>query len=138
VDFSPAVFFISPFSLYSSEERQSIMTSPGIPLPEKIPKRFYKYFKEESPSVRQVMNFFRAAGVAAEKKPREKRKREIVLKNIYTRMAEEDYPALKEMYLKGLTKEGYSIPGEPLKVHLYPFFFEEWVLDLIKKTEPTF
>ncbi len=50
-------------------------------------------------------------------------------------MAEEDFPSLKDLFLAGLTKEGYSVPGETLKVNLYPFFFEEWILELINKIE---
>lgn len=33
---------------------------------------------------------------------------------------------------KALTKEGYGQAGESLRINIYPFFFEEWVLDLMK------
>jgi hypothetical protein len=50
-------------------------------------------------------------------------------------MMEENFPSMKELFTKGLTKEGYSMPGESLKVHLYPFFFEEWVANLMSKAK---
>ncbi|MGA2915214.1 MAG: hypothetical protein ABSE89_04230 [Sedimentisphaerales bacterium] len=135
VDFSPAVFFITPLSLYSLQEKQSTMTNPDNPFPERIPARFGKYFKEEMPSVQRVSAFFRAAEVGDDKKLKVKGKRQAVLKTLYIRMTDEDFPSMKELFLKGLTKEGYSVPGESLKVHLYPFFFEEWVSDLMRKLE---
>ena len=51
-------------------------------------------------------------------------------------MIEEDFPDNKEHLMKSLSREGYSMPGEPLSINIYPFFFEEWVLDLMKKTKP--
>jgi hypothetical protein len=135
VDFSPAAFFVTPLSFYSPLEKQSAMTNPVNPFPEKIPARFGKYFKEEMPSARKVSAFFRAAEVGDDKKLKVKEKRQAVLKNLYIRMTEEDFPSMKELFLKGLTKEGYSVPGESLNVNLYPFFFEEWVSDLLKKSE---
>lgn len=135
VDFNPAVFFITPFSLYNPLEKQAILSNLDNPFPEKIPQRFFKYFKEDSPTVRRVLAFFRAAEIADDKKQRIKAKRQEILKTLYTRMTEEDFPSLKELFTKALSKEGYSMPGESLKVHLYPFFFEEWILDLMRKVE---
>jgi hypothetical protein len=136
VDFNPAVLFITPLLIYSPEEKELIMTNPDNPFPEKIPQRFGKYFEEkELPSVRQISAFFRAAEVENDKKLKKKRKRQAVLKKLYIRMMEENFPSMKELFTKGLTKEGYSMPGESLKVHLYPFFFEEWVANLMSKVE---
>lgn len=135
IDFSPAALFITPFSLYSPQEKHLILTNPDNLFPETIPARFGKYFKEEKPTVRRVLAYFRAAEVGDDKKLKAKEKRQAVLKTLYTRMTEEDFPSLKELFLKGLTKEGYSVPGELLKVHLYPFFFEEYVSNLMRKVD---
>lgn len=135
VDFSPAVFFINPFSHYSAEERETILTYRDKLFPDKIPQRFGKYFKEQLPSFKRLAVYFRAADVQDDKKLIKRKKRLRVLKKLCIKMIEEDFPANKEQLMKGLSKEGYSMPGEPLSINIYPFFFEEWVLDLIKKAE---
>ena len=135
VDFSPAVFFFTPFSLYSSQEKASMTLSQDELFPERIPQHFGKYFKEQLPSLKRLSVYFRAAEVRDDIRPAEIKKRQEVLKKLYIKMFEEDFPDKSEQLIKAMSKEGYDMPGEPLRINVYPFFFEEWVVDLMRKAE---
>jgi hypothetical protein len=135
VDFNPAVFFTSPFSLYSSEEKAYRAAYSDELFPERIPQRFGKYFAEQLPSFKRLSVYFRAAYVPDDIKLTERKKRQEVLKKLCIKMAKEDFPAQSEQLIKGLSKEGYAMPGESLRINIYPFFFEEWVSDLMRKVE---
>jgi hypothetical protein len=45
----------------------------------------------------------------------------------------DEFPERAEQLAKALTKEGYGQAGESLRINIFPFFFEECVLDLMKK-----
>jgi hypothetical protein len=135
VDFSPAVFFTSPFANYSTNEREQMAAYSDGLFPERIPQRFEKYFDEQLPSFKRLSVYFRAADVQDNTKPAKRKKRQDALKKLCIKMIKEDFPAQSEQMIKGLSKEGYAIPGESLQINIYPFFFEEWVSDLMRKAE---
>jgi hypothetical protein len=58
-----------------------------------------------------------------------------VLEKLCLKMNQEEFPDSKELFIDALSKKGFVFPGEILKHKVYPFFFEEWVLDLIKKAQ---
>jgi hypothetical protein len=130
IDYSPAVFFGSPFFHYSNEEAEE-----GALYPERIPKRFEKYFKGEKVSAEQVSRYFIAADVQENLRPQKKKERQKLLANLYAKIIADEFPKDKESLIKILSKEGCDLPGESLKLHAYPFFFEELTLDLIRKAE---
>jgi len=66
---------------------------------------------------------------------RKRKKRLEKLKKLYAQILAKEFPEDKDHLAQALSKEGCALPGESLKLNVYPFFFEEWILDLIKKAE---
>lgn len=134
INFSPAVFFGDPFLYYSDQEIQEMVIEHNF-RPEKISQQFEKYFKGDLPTVEHVRKYFRAAGKQGDEKIKEKTERQKLLNKLVTKMILDEFPDDRELVLKALSKEGLSIPGEILQCNIYPFFFEEWVLDLFEKAQ---
>jgi hypothetical protein len=134
VDYNPALLFGSPFFSYGYDETYD-ETQEGALYPERIPKRLEKYFKGERITIERVGRYFSAADVQGDLRPRKKKERQKLLENLYSKILAEEFPEDKERLIKALSKEGCDLPGESLKLHAYPFYFEELTLDLIKKAE---
>ena len=58
----------------------------------------------------------------------------IALKEFYTKRIRKEFSDHQTKFLKSLTKQGCHLTGEALGFNLYPFYFEEWVMDLVNKT----
>jgi hypothetical protein len=127
LDYSPAVFFANPFLYYTHEELLDLAMYHDNALPEKIPQRLEKFFKPGIP-VKTVYDFFRAPGEPDDKK----KKRLGKLKDIYLKIVTQDFPNDVERLKTALSKQGCDFPGETLKLNTYPFYFEEWISDLLK------
>jgi hypothetical protein len=133
VNYSPAVFFGDPLLNYSFAERREMAIYRDDSEPDRIPKRLEKYFKGDNIPVEQVRRYFRAANAEEEKRLEKKKARLKMLEGVYSKVIEEEFGDEKEQFIKALTKEGCAVPGESLRLNIYPIFFEEWVLDLIRK-----
>ncbi len=133
IDYSPGVFFADPFLHYSHEEMQELVLYEGNMLPKRLPEQIGKYFKDEDLTVERARSYFRAAGVADQKKAAKRRRRQIKLAKFYSHMLEVDFSDNTQQLKHSLSKKGYSMPGEALRLNTYPFFFEQWVRDLLHK-----
>jgi hypothetical protein len=135
VDYSPAVFFVDPFLYYSYEEMEDMALYHNNALPEQIPQRLERYFKEGKVSTRAAYSYFRAADAPDNLRQMRKEKRQNWLKSLFIKILHEASPDDADALVNGLSKEGYSLQGESLKINVYPFFFEQWVLDLMSKSK---
>jgi hypothetical protein len=131
VDYSPAVFFANPFLYYTQQEMQELIFDHNNAMPEKIPQRLEKYFRKDVP-VKTIYEYFRAAEKEGDIKIKRKKQRLKQLKKIFLKLAAEDFGDEADRLAEALTKQGCAFPGEALKLNVYPFFFEEWVADLLK------
>jgi hypothetical protein len=130
-DYSPAVFFADPFLYYTQQEIQELILDRNNTMPEKIPQRLEKYFKKNLP-IKTIYEYFRAAEKQDSTKLKRKKQRLGQLKDIFLKLAAEDFPNDKDTLAQALSKQGCWFPGETLRLNVYPFFFEEWIADLLK------
>jgi hypothetical protein len=126
LDYSPALFFANPFIFYTHEELLDFAMYNDNAIPEKIPHRLEKFFKPGIP-VKTVYEFFRAPGEPEDKKKKRLRK----LKDIYLKIVSQDFPNDVNRLETALSKQGCDFPGETLKLNTFPFYFEEWISDLL-------
>jgi hypothetical protein len=128
IDYHPAVFFYDPFLHYEPDEVQHPVIDGSFVLPDKLPTRLVSYFTEgRAVKVRRVRRFFRAAG----KPEKVKKERLKTLRDLYEKRIAEQFPHHKDQLKAWLSKEGIRLATE--KLHLYPFYFEDWVYDLMQK-----
>ena len=130
-DYSPAVFFADPFLYYTQQEIQELILDRNNAMPEKIPQRLEKYFKKNLP-LKTIYEYFRAAEKQDSMKLKRRKQRLGQLKDIFLKLAAEDFPDDKDKLATALSKQGCSFPGESLRLNVYPFYFEEWISDLLK------
>ncbi|MBI9017697.1 MAG: hypothetical protein JEZ07_10615 [Phycisphaerae bacterium] len=135
LDYSPAVFFGNPFLHYSYDEITNLALYNQNKLPEMIPERISRYFKDEHLTVRKMFRYFRAADIEVNMRLEKSGQRLEKLKSLYGRILAEEFSGDKDRIIKSLTLGGCELPGEPLKLNLYPFFFEEWILELVQKAK---
>jgi len=100
-----------------------------------IPQHMQKYFKGHRLTGRQICDYFRAADVPDSKREKKRIERQEKLRRLHIQIAKDDFPKDQERLIKAMSKEGCAFSGESLKINIYPFFFEEWILDLVKKSE---
>ncbi|MFA5554673.1 MAG: hypothetical protein WCZ89_00970 [Phycisphaerae bacterium] len=128
-DYYHSVFFFDPFLHYEPDEITSASISYSSIIQTNIPKRLAPYFKGQTVKIDDVRRYFRAAG-----KPKEiKQKRLKMLNSVYKKGIEEQFPDKKQELQALLSKDGILLSTE--KLNLYPLFFEDWVFELIQKTE---
>ena len=94
-----------------------------------------KYFKGRSLTSQQLRDYCRAKDVQDSKRAEKRIERKEKLRRLHIQIAKDDFPTDRGRMIKAMSKEGCGIPGESLKVNIYPFFFEEWILDLMRKPE---
>jgi hypothetical protein len=128
VDFHPAAFFFDPFLHYERGEIERGALDDEFVLPDKIPKRLIPYFKKD-PDIRvdTIRRYFRAIG--KDEELRKKRRRR--LRSLYKKRIAEQFPQDKDRLRAWLSKKGIRLASE--RMHLYPFYFEDWVFDLMQK-----
>ncbi len=135
VDYSPAAFFTNAFFHYSYDETQYQAVYENHALPKKVPQRLARYFKDRDVTVEQICRYWRAADVPENLRAAKRTHRQEKLRGLCLRILKDEFPRDADQLAKGLTREGYALLGESLTVHLYPFFFAEWVLDLLRRAE---
>jgi len=131
VNFSPAVFFASPFLYYGFDEIQKAAIYGNNGFPKEIPQRLQKYFKDDKLTVERVCRYFRAADAQNGGRLENKIKRQKELKRLFVKILKDEFGNDKDQLIKALYKQGCALPGESLRLNIYPFFSEEWVQDLI-------
>jgi hypothetical protein len=136
IDYYPAVFFYDPFLHYTEDERQRLGIEHGGELPQLVPKRLEKGFKGEDIALSEVREYFRAGTLSGDARTRALRRRQNKLAKIYRKRIAREFPHHKDQLQAWLTREGYRLAGEALSLHLYPFFFEDWVFDLLARARP--
>jgi hypothetical protein len=133
VDYYPAVFFYDPFVHYTTNERRAAGIDANGQLPECVPKRLEKAFKGSDITHAAAREYFRAAGVRPDKRDEARQRRQAKLVRFYRKRIAEEFPHHKDQLEAWLSKEGYSLVGEALRLHLYPLFFEDWVAELMAR-----
>ncbi len=130
VDFHPAAFFFDPFLHYERGEIERGALDDEFVVPDKIPQRLVPYFKkDESMKVDKIRHYFRA--IDKDEALRKKRRRR--LRGLYKKRMAEQFPADKDQLRAWLSKKGIRLASE--RMHLYPFYFEDWVYDLMHKAQ---
>jgi len=135
IDYGPAVCFVDPFLHYTLDEMQERALYENNTLPEEIPEHLRKYFKPDKQGIEQLRAYFRAAEVDEARRDSHRRKREKTLAGLYRRLAHQDFPKHAEELMQALTKEGCPLLGEALGFNVYPFFFAEWVGELVRRVD---
>jgi hypothetical protein len=127
VDFHPAAFFFDPFLHYERDEVELVGIDEEFVLPEKVPKRFVPYFKEEDMTVAKIRRYFRAT----DKDEELRKKRWRRLRSLYKKRIAEQFPDDKDQLKSWLSRKGLRLASE--RMHLYPLYFEDWVYDLMHR-----
>ncbi|UCF13924.1 MAG: hypothetical protein JSW59_10965 [Phycisphaerales bacterium] len=128
VDFHPAAFFYDPLLHYEFDEIERSGIDYEYVIPDKIPRRLAPYFKQDPDMrVEKIRRYFRAIG--KEDDVRKKRRRR--LRNLYKKRMAEQFPDRKDQLRAWLSKKGVRLASE--RLNLYPFHFERWVYDLMRK-----
>lgn len=133
IDYHAAVFFFDPFSHYSHEERVGLGLDGRHGLPEGIPKRLAKYFKQDDLSVAAVRRYFRAASSPPHLRQAAKAQRTRKLRRILEKRIAEMAPGQEQSLLPILSRTGLEVQGQTLAVSIYPLFFEDWIDELMRR-----
>jgi hypothetical protein len=137
IDYSPAVFFYDPLLHYSHKEKLAMGIDRDNSIPLTIPGRLEKGFESEGEhvTVQDVRRYFRADGAPNDKKRAKKRRRLGRLAKLYRKKIAREFPQVADKFAKCLEKGGYSFIGEALPLNTYPFYFEEWIANLLEKAK---
>ncbi len=131
IDYHPSVFFFDPFLHYDGLEVPRLGIGDEDILPNTVPKRLAKYFKAEEQDMSIIRRYFRAANAPAAKLQTARSKKRDKLAKFYQKRIAKEFPDQAQQLMQWLTKEGCVLSGETLRLHLYPFFLEDWVHDLL-------
>jgi DNA-binding transcriptional MerR regulator len=155
IDYHAAVFFFDPFGHYPNEERVGLRLDGRHGLPDGIPRRLAKWFKQDDLSVAEVRRYFRAnSSPPAQREMKRAQRNEILQRMLMERIAEMTQseraysPSANDAEVQSplpqaslsrllpiLSRQGLKVQNETLAVNLYPLFFEDWVADLMKRSE---
>lgn len=128
VDFHPAAFFYDPLLHYEFDEIERSGIDYEYVIPDKVPRRLVPYFKQDPDmKVDKIRRYFRAIG----KEDDVRRKRRRRLRSLYKKRMVEQFPDRKDQLKAWLSKRGVRLASE--RLNLYPFHFERWVYDLMRK-----
>ena len=99
-------------------------------------KRLEKGFKGENIALSEAREYFRAGTLFGDARKRALRRRQNKLAKIYRKRIAREFPHHQDQLQAWLTREGYRLAGEALSLHLYPFFFDDWVFELMSRARP--
>jgi hypothetical protein len=127
VEYSPAAFFYDPLLHYEPDELICMGIDREFMISADLPKGLVPYFTvHQNMSTDAVRRFFRASGESQEVK----NQRLQILINLYHKWLSKQFHSHKDKVKALFSKEGLRLACE--KFHLYPFFFEDWVHDLME------
>ncbi len=132
-DYSPAAFYFDPFVHFKRNERMELYSQNTEECFEKIPAGMGKAFKEPVSSLSKVRSYFRASTPNVRGSSGVKHARQEKLKRVMARMIRDEFPSQKTDLLAAMSKDGCPVDGETLRLNFYPFFFEEWIYNLMVK-----
>ncbi len=132
-DYHPAAFFFDPLMHYPHEERIGFQREGQTALPEVVPARLAKWFREDDPAVVDVRRYFRAHGTTLAQRPEAKAHRTEKLRRLLRQRLKEMAPGQEEALEPILTRQGLQLPGETLAINVYPLFFEDWIVELMTR-----
>ncbi|MHC5060219.1 MAG: hypothetical protein ACYTFK_03940 [Planctomycetota bacterium] len=135
IDYHPAVFFYDPLLHYSRAEKLAMGIDRDNSIQTAIPQRFEKGFKGEQVTIEDVRKYFRAEGAADDKKKARKKRRLKRLAKLYRKKTVGQFPDFADRIAKCFEKQGCNFTGEALPLNTYPFYFEEWIADLLEKAK---
>ena len=133
IDYHASVFFFDPFGHYPHEERVGLALDGRHGLPEGIPRRLAKWFKQDDLSVAEVRRYFRADSSPPAQRGAAKATRAEKLRAVLAERIAEMAPGRGESLLPILSRGGLKVLEESLRVNLYPLFFEDWVAELMRR-----
>jgi hypothetical protein len=137
IDFHAAVFFFDPFGHYPDEERPGLCLDGPHGLPDGVPKRLAKWFKQDDLSVAEVRRYFRADSSRPALRQAAKARRTRKLRLVLEQRIAEVAPGEEHRLLPILSRTGLRVRGETLALNVYPLFFEDWVADLMRRRVPS-
>lgn len=130
-DYLPAMYFFDPFLHYTPAELPPASAlDSNLTIPTCLPQRLAGEFKEDDITVGDIRKFFRAATVRYERKQAARERRSHQLVELLTKRICEQFDQPEEVVNSWITPAGYSVSGEPLRLHIYPLFFEDWAVEL--------
>ncbi len=133
IDYSPVAFYFDPFIHFRRIERMGLYSERIQHCFEKIPSGMSRAFKGPVENLSKVRAYFRASTPNVRGSSAVKRAREGKLKKVMTKMIKQRFPSQKDDLVAAMSKDGCPIDGELLRLNIYPFFFEEWISDLLIK-----
>ncbi len=132
-DYHAAAFFYDPFLHHTSDEHRGSGIDRGDELLHTMPQRLAKEYWKDDADMKAVRRYFRAVPLSGSIRENVRARREELLAKFFEDRTAEEFPHHRNLRAARLCKEGYSVPGEILKLHMYPFFLEEWVSELMEK-----
>ena len=135
-DYHAAAFFYDPFLHYTGDERRTKKIDGADEVPTHATRRLARELWNDDTSIEAVRRYFRAASLPPDIRKDVRARREELLAELFEQTAEE-FPHHGAMHQSWSCKEGYSFQGEALRLHVYPFFFEQWVRDLMDTARRT-
>jgi hypothetical protein len=127
VDYHPSVFFYDPFLHYERGEMQPRGIDEQFVIPDSLPRRLIPYFQDTGDmDTAKVRRYFRAH----EKSDEVRRQRRRLLRRLYKRRFTAQFPDRTDQMKSLLSRRGLRVATE--KVNLYPLYFEEWVVKLMR------
>ncbi|MBN1457839.1 MAG: hypothetical protein JW912_08305 [Sedimentisphaerales bacterium] len=131
IDYSASVFFYDPLMEYCSEVKMNAAQGRQVNLPEAIPRFLSDSFKGEVLTVEKIREFLTPDRSDTPEKKQKKQLRLRALRSLYLKKISELYKASPKDVAKCLSKEGFPLPGEMLRINVFPFYFENWINSLL-------
>ena len=133
IDYHASIFFFDPFMHYPQEERVRLQLDGRHDMPNGIPMRLAKWFKQDNLGVAEVRRYFRACASPPAQRQTVKANRTEKFRFILENRIAEMPPGQEQRLEYLLSRDGLKIGGETLPVHIYPLFFEDLVADLMRR-----
>lgn len=132
VDYHAGAFFYDPFLHYVEDERQNLGLDYRPEMLDRIPVRLAGYFRGGVASVPEVRAYYRAATYPKQQRLEKSRQRLQSLSELLRDRLRHWVPSQTAALTAMIGREGYRFPGESLPLNVYPFSFEDRVLDLLE------
>lgn len=133
IDFGPAVFFTDPALWNDFTEIQEAAIFNKNAILDQIPARLSRYFHGRRLSMQAFRTYVRAAHAHPERKADKQKSHQKKLKAVYKKEIGKVFGEQGSHFAAGLTRKGCSLPGEALRLNIYPFYFEDWICDLMER-----
>ena len=132
LDYTPAAFFYDPFIHYSDAEIKHHDAAHEPTLLSHVPQRLAADLSGDDMQVADVRRYFRAASAPPAQRQQVKERRAAKLVELFRRRLTKTF-GNDASWSAVFTKEGYSFAAEPLGLHFYPLYFEDWVAELMQR-----